>query len=254
MKVKLEKYYSLYNKRTFIHPDPLEFLYHYKKKEDIEIVGLIASSLAFGRVSQILKTIANVLYIIGESPSDYLKNLNYTSVKKDFKGFVYRFVREKEMSAFLYVIKQIFEDYGSIEACFAAGVSEKDETILNGLVFFDREIKKRANESPGYLFADPLKGSGCKRMNLFLRWMVRKDQVDPGIWTSILSSKLIVPLDTHMHKIGLKLKLTERKTADMKTALEITKAFKIISPEDPVKYDFSLTRFGIRDDMAIKAI
>ena len=254
MKEKFEKYYRLYNKREFVHPDPLEFLYHYKIKEDIEISGLIASALAFGRVAQILKSVSFVLGVMGKSPSEYLKNSSYNSIKKDYKGFVYRFVREKEIIALLYALKNIFDDFGSIENCFTTGISPDDQTILNGLFNFDKEIKNRADDSPGYLFADPAKGSGCKRMNLFLRWMVRNDDVDLGIWDSIPPAKLIVPVDTHMHKISQKLYLTKRKQANMKTALEITEGFRKFSPDDPVKYDFSLTRFGIRDDMSLNEI
>ncbi len=254
MKARLEKHYSEYNKQKFIHPDPLEFLYNYKNNKDIEISGLIASSLAFGRVAQILKSVSFVLGIMGDSPTDYLKTASYKSIQKDYKGFVYRFVREKEIIALLYAIKKIHDDFNSLESCFASGVSTHDETILNGLTFFDKEMNKRADNNLGYLFADPAKGSGCKRMNLFLRWMVRKDDVDLGIWESIPPSKLIIPVDTHMHKIGQKLNFTKRKQANMKTALEITKGFADIAPNDPVKYDFALTRFGIRDDMSLSDI
>ena len=254
MKQKLEKYYLEYNKRSYVHPDPLEFLYNYMAKEDIEIVGLIASSLAFGRVSQILKSVSTILDTMGDSPKTFLTLSSQKSLKKELKGFVYRFVGEKEIAALLYAIKNIIEDFGSIESCFIKGISKNDKTVLNGLHSFDENIRKRSDVSPGYLFADPAKGSGCKRMNLYLRWMIRNDEVDTGIWKGVPASRLIVPIDTHMHKISLKLGLTKRKQPNMKTALEITDKFAELCPEDPVKYDFSLTRFGIRDDMNIDEI
>lgn len=254
MKDKLEHYYKLYNQRRFVHPDPLEFLYNYSQKKDIEIVGIIASSLAFGRVAQILKSVSFVLDIMGSSPSLYLQNTSLPSIKKDFKGFVYRFVREKEIAALLCSLKNLLNEFDSLEDCFASGVSREDETVFNGLVSFDEALNKRSDDSFGYLFADPLKGSGCKRMNLFLRWMVREDEVDLGLWEKIQPAKLIIPVDTHMHKIALKLRLTQRKQPNMKTALEITKGFKTLCPDDPVRYDFSLTRFGIRDEMSLKDI
>lgn len=254
MKEKLEQYYKKYNRQKYIHPDPLEFLYHYKDNKDIEIVAIIASSLAFGRVDQILKSISSVLDIMGDSPFSYLQVNSFSAIKKDFKGFVYRFVRDKEIVSLLTALKTLLTDYRSLEDCFSAGVSEQDETIFNGLVAFEKAIRNRADGSPGYLFADPSKGSGCKRMNLCLRWLVRKDSVDTGIWKTVSPSKLIIPVDTHMHKIAQKLNLTKRKQPNMKTALEITRGFAAISPDDPVKYDFSLTRFGIRNELSLKDI
>lgn len=251
---KLEKYYTLYNRRQYVHPDPLEFLYNYRAKKDIEIVGLIASSLAFGRVTQILKTVSSVLGKMGASPAVYLETSSPKTIERDFKGFVYRFVREDEITALLVALKRVLGDFNSIEDCFKDGLAETDETLINALISFDTKIRKRAGKSPGYLAADPSKGSGCKRMNLFLRWMIRKDEVDLGIWEGLSPSMLIIPVDTHMHKIGLKLNLTKRKQANMKTALEITKGFAGINPHDPVKYDFSLTRFGIRDDLSFNDI
>jgi len=110
------------------------------------------------------------------------------------------------------------------------------------------------NNNPGHLLPLPRLGSACKRLNLFLRWMIRKDDVDPGGWENIPLSKLIIPLDTHMHKIGILTGLTSRKQANMRTAFEITDGFKKLVPEDPVKYDFSLTRIGIRGDANFEEI
>ncbi len=207
MRLKLERYYRQYNKRSYVHPDPLEFLYNYKTKEDIEIAGLIASCLAFGRVSQILKNVSIVLDTLGTSPEAFLKSNSNHTIANLFKGFKYRFVGDKQITALLCTIKLLLAEYGTIENCFNQGVSPSDPTLINGLHFFDTCIRSVSGNDTGYLFANPLKGSGCKRINLFLRWMVRKDEIDPGIWESIPPSKLIVPVDTHMHKIGIKLGL-----------------------------------------------
>jgi uncharacterized protein (TIGR02757 family) len=129
-------------------------------------------------------------------------------------------------------------------------MSDGDKTVIPALNFFATALTVE-NSNPGHLIALPEKGSACKRMNLFLRWMVRKDRVDPGGWHGVPVSKLIIPLDTHMHKISLKLGFTAKQQANMNTALEITTGFRQIIPGDPVKYDFVLTRFGIRDDMNI---
>jgi uncharacterized protein (TIGR02757 family) len=247
---KLNHLYGRYNKRRYVHPDPLEFLYAYPDVKDREIAGLIASSLAYGRVAQILKSVSIVLEIMGRSPYLFLRDSTKRSLCKTFKGFKHRFADGHQLSALLLGTKNVIDCFGSLNKCFVSGMSKDDDTVIPGMTFFAGRIASGKN-NPGHLIAMPEKRSACKRMNLFLRWMVRQDKVDPGGWSDIPLSKLIVPLDTHMHKIGLYLKFTSRKQANMSTALEITSGFRDLVPEDPVKYDFALTRFGIRDDMDI---
>ena len=141
------------------------------------------------------------------------------------------------------------EEHGSLYSCFLKGVSKDDDTVFPGLVYFVRNLTADGKQKTGHLVPDPQRGSACKRLNLFLRWMVRKDRVDPGGWEEVPASKLIIPLDTHMHRIGCIFGFTERKQADLRTAMEITEGFRDIRPEDPVRYDFALTRLGIRDDL-----
>lgn len=250
LKEKLDTLYNTYNKRRYVHPDPLEFLYSYKEIRDREIAGLIASSLAYGRVAQILKSVAFVLDIMNPSPYLFLKNSTYTSINRAFAGFGHRFASQDHLAALLWGIKNVIVRFGSLHKCFFNGFSEDDENIIPAMTFFSTQLTA-AGKKPGHLIALPEKGSACKRMNLFLRWMVRKDRVDPGGWAGIPLSKLIIPLDTHMHRLSLFLNLTKRKQANMYAALEITSGFKKIVPEDPLKYDFALTRFGIRNDMDI---
>ncbi len=248
---KLENLYAQYNRRKYVHPDPLEFLYQYKDIQDREIAGLIASSLAYGRVAQILEKTAEVLDVMTESPYVFLQNATKKSFNKAFGKFKYRFADGKQLVALLWGIKKTVEQYGSLNQCFLAGMSDADDTILPAMSFFASRFVSNKN-NPGYLLALPEKGSACKRMNLFLRWMVRKDKVDPGGWTGIERSKLVIPLDTHMYKIGLAFGFTKRKQPNMRTALEITAGFRKLVPEDPVKYDFTLTRYGIREELSIK--
>lgn len=245
----LDKLYLKYNRREFVHPDPLEFLYNYKNKKDREIVGMIASSLAYGRVQQILKSVSIVLEKIGPSPFEFVTKSSDKKITDTFTNFKHRFHTCKDISALLIGIKKTIKKYGSLEKCFLFGMKGNDRTIEPALGFFVKEI---SCGSGSCILSLPEKGSACKRLNLFLRWMIRSDNVDPGGWDNVPASKLIVPLDTHMHKIALNLGLTLRKQANMKTAIEITEGFGKISPKDPVKYDFSLTRFGIRSDMDTK--
>lgn len=243
----LDDLYACYNRREFVHPDPVEFLYDYHEVRDREIAALIASSLAYGNVKQILRSVGAVLRHM-PSPGAFLERESGASLKKIFSGFRHRFTPGTQFAGMLYGIKRLIETYDSLETCFREGYSESDETILPALAIFVERLKAEAGCGMKYLLPDVKKGSACKRLNLFLRWMVRGDEVDPGGWKGIPAAKLIIPLDTHMHRLSRSLGFTRRRQADMRTALEVTRAFREFSPEDPVKYDFALTRLGIRND------
>ncbi len=247
-KHRLEALYGKYNRREFVHPDPLEFLYPYEKICDREIVALVASSLAYGKVTQILKSVSFVFERMTPSPSVFLKRASLETIQQTFSGFKHRFTTSQQLSSMLFGVKRVLEGHGSLHACFMRGLNDDDDTVLPALTSFAGELSLCAGRSLGHLVPAPERGSACKRLNLFLRWMVRRDEVDIGGWENVPASKLIVPVDTHMHRICLSLGLTTRKQADMRTAMEITDAFRAMAPEDPVRYDFSLTRLGIRDD------
>ena len=243
----LDELYVRYNRRELIHPDPLEFLFHYEDPSDREIVGIVASTLANGRVAQILKSVSRVLDRMGPSPSRFLSDASLSLLLHTFEDFKHRFTTGEQLSALLFGVKQTIECYGSLERCFVKHMGSKDTSILPALAAFVEVLNGK--NSGKMLLPSPRGGSGCKRLNLFLRWMVRCDAVDPGGWGSVSPTRLIVPLDTHMHRIGLATGFIERKQADLKTAIEMTEAFKAILPDDPVRYDFALTRLGIREGM-----
>lgn len=249
---RLDELYGLYNRREFVYPDPIQFLYDYPHLQDREVIGLIASSLAYGRVNQILKSVSIVLERMSHAPSSFLENASFMQLRDTFSDFKHRFTTGEELASMLWGARLMIERYGSLYECFLADLKEDQETVLPALSTF---VKRLIGVIPGNqnsLLPSPDKGSACKRLNLFLRWMVRQDRVDPGGWSKVPLSKLIVPLDTHMHKICLLLNFTRRKQADMRTAMDITHAFRKMAPEDPVRYDFVLTRLGIRNDMDIK--
>jgi len=250
----LEHLYGKYNRREFVHPDPLEFLYDYNDLHDREIAGLLASSLAYGRVSQINKSISIVLERMKPSPFGFLEVASMESLLRTFPSFKHRFTTGDEIAAMLFGMKSVIMKYGSLHACFKAGFINNGESILPAITEFVEELSSGFNRRSNSLLPLPAKGSACKRINLFLRWMVRRDDVDPGGWDDVPTSRLIVPLDTHMHRICLTLGLTKRKHADMKTALEITDSFGAIVPDDPVRYDFALTRLGIRKDADLASL
>jgi uncharacterized protein (TIGR02757 family) len=248
LKEKLDELYAYYNRKRFVHPDPLEFLYNYDDLRDRELVGLIASSLAYGRVAQILKSVSTILDIMSPSPYHFLLGISEKKLLKSFTGFKHRFTTGEDMSFMLLAAKKMIEEDGSLQNAFTSGYSESDESILPALSGFTRRLVDESGGKKNSLIPLPDRGSACKRLILFLRWMIRKDRVDPGGWDLVCPSKLIIPLDTHMYNICTGLAMTCRKQADMRTAIEITNAFKNIIPEDPVKYDFSLTRLGIRKE------
>ena len=254
----LEDLYGKLNRREFVHPDPLEFLYNYDDPEDREVVGLIASTLAYGRVKQILKSVDNALGRMGPRPSSFVSDSSPDSLRVAFDGFKHRFTTGEDLCRMLDGVREVTAVHGSLGTFFATLVAPEDETVLPALTSFVGAIADAPCESSGEDGACPLsapeRGSACKRLHLFLRWMVRSDDVDPGGWDSVPASKLIVPLDTHMHRLSLLLGLTGRKQANGRTALEITEAFRTLSPDDPVRYDFALTRLGIRDDLSADAL
>lgn len=247
-KALLDDLYNRYNRREYVHPDPLEFLYGYEDVRDREIVALVASALAYGRVRQILKSVAGVLEKMGD-PLRFLAESSHTALTETFEGFKHRFTTGEELALMLGGAKDAIERYGSLEACFVSGLAADDETVFGALGRFAEAINAPCESRPTSLVPLVAAGSACKRLHLFLRWMVRFDEVDPGGWERVPRRKLVVPLDTHMFRICRALGMTSRNQADGKAAIEITRAFGVMEPEDPVKYDFALTRLGIRDEL-----
>jgi len=242
-RANLERIYAEFNRKELIHPDPLEFVYRYRSAPDREAAGFIAAALAYGNVAQILRSVDKVLSPMGPSPSAWLRERRAPDIAKRFLSFKHRFTSGAELSVFLLNIRNALLKHGSLEAFFARHYRPEDDDLSGAIYSFVNEFNHLACAPT--LTPCPEKKSSFKRLNLFLRWMVRKDAVDPGVWKRIPASRLIVPLDTHMHRIARELGLTSRKDTSMRTALEITAGFRLVEPADPVKYDFSLTRTGI---------
>ncbi|MCK5201190.1 MAG: TIGR02757 family protein, partial [Spirochaetales bacterium] len=202
---------------------------------------------AIGRVQSILQTVNSILTVI-KSPKDDLLSFKREDLESVFHNFKYRFYTAGSLVDFLAGIKNVIREFGSLHDCFLSGVNKTAGDSVGSLSFFINHMTDGSSCGRRVL-PDPEKGSACKRLNLFLRWMIRKDEIDPGIWDDIPKDILIIPLDTHMMQISQILELTGRKSADMKTAIEITNALKAYDPLDPVRFDFSLTRLGIHPDL-----
>lgn len=246
----LDRLYRALNRRRFVHPDPLEFLYGYPDVRDREIAGLLAAALAYGRVTQILRSVRAVLDRLGSHPGRFVRRAGPTALRRAAEGFRHRFTDANHLASLLLAVRRVVRQYGSLNACFVAGLAPGDPTVAQAL---DRFAAALACEAP-FLVPSAGAGSACKRLNLYLRWMVRQDAVDPGGWRGVRRDQLIVPLDTHMRRIGAAWGLTCRKTPDLKMAIEITEAFRRLRPDDPVRYDFVLTRFGIRRELDLAAL
>ena len=207
---------------------------------DQEIVGLLASSLALGRVNSILKTLRRVLRNFSE-PRRELLALDEGEIARRCKGFVYRFYAESDLVDLLLGIRRCVSDFGSLNGAFLS--EAQDEPLTRRLERFVSLLQPQGGKLK--MIAAPTGGSCCKRLHLYLRWMVRSDAVDPGCWSDVDPAKLLVPVDTHMLKVSRILGFTQRVRPDAKATMEITSAFREIRREDPVKYDFCLTRIGI---------
>jgi len=265
LKERLDMLYRTYD-RGFLSSDPLSFVHRYASSEDREVVGLIASCLAYGRVAGIKKSIERVLSVMGPGPAGFVLGFHPGGRKRPFRDFRHRFNTGDDMACLLYFMRQMMEEAGSIGAFFMEGYSPSDINVKNALTSFTS--RALALDTAGiygtgglprgagvrFFFPSPSGGSPCKRLNLYLRWMVRRaDGLDFGIWKDLPPSKLVIPLDTHIARISTNLGLTTRKSRDWKMAEEITSSLARLDPDDPVKYDFALCRLGILDICPLKA-
>jgi len=270
-----------FHSTRFLYSDPIEFIYQYKDPWDQEAVALLAALLAYGKVAQIRKSVENALLrisTIASSPKVFVKNLSSPVFRKKaehrFQGFVHRFNKDSDPVILLGLLNQSWTIYGSLGAHFVNYLAPTDTDIGGSLNQLMKDWRKwlpaQTPESFYYLLTSPDGGSCCKRWCMFLRWMGRKDEIDPGLWShfqassranpktnplselfppgrSLKSSQLIMPLDTHTGRISQYLGLTSRKSLNWKAALEVTSALKFVDPVDPTRYDFALSRLGILD-------
>jgi uncharacterized protein (TIGR02757 family) len=216
-------------------------------------VAFLSASLAFGRVASIQASISRVLDALGPSPARFLEEWDGSPIK-GLTSFVHRWVTQEDLEGFLRKVKRAREAHGSLGALFAAGDSRGPD-FVPALSTFYENLRVSSSPSPSgglsrglrFLLPSPAEGSACKRAHLFLRWVVRSDDFDLGLWTGELfsPSRLLLPMDTHVHRISTYLGLTRRKTADLAAAREATGFLRRIAPRDPVAYDWSLSRLGI---------
>jgi uncharacterized protein (TIGR02757 family) len=252
---RLERLYDAYNREDSA-TDPVQIVRRYTKPEDQEIVGFCAAALAFGRVASVLNSVETVARAMGPDPAAYVRRFDPAAAHPELRAMVHRWIRGRDVVALLWVLHQVLARSGSIEGFFLEGYDAAAVDIGGALDSFSRRAmaldlsaaygrRVPKQRGVGYFFPRPSAGSGCKRLNLFLRWMARRDEVDLGAWTGIPRSKLIVPLDTHVIRLGRCLGLTRYTSPGWKMASEITASLRKIDPVDPVRFDFSLCHVGM---------
>jgi uncharacterized protein (TIGR02757 family) len=250
-RILMEKLYGKYNHRVCVPPDPLQFVYRHMDRRDIEVAAFLASALAYGRVRQIERSLTQLFDRMDNAPYCFTSPFD-SSARARLRSFKHRFTTGDDLSDLLALFRRVFDDYGSLESFFALGYHGDDPTILPALSrFCDSLCRMHGKQVPAglnYLLANPSRGSASKRLNLFLRWLVRCDEVDLGLWQSIVPAKLVVPMDVHMGRLCRILGLHDDKAISLSTALKVTQAFAQIEPADPAKYDFALSRIGIWED------
>ncbi|MGO9952750.1 MAG: TIGR02757 family protein [Dissulfurispiraceae bacterium] len=255
LKLVLDQFYMDFDFAGTAARDPIEFPRSYMQKEDKEISGFIASAFAYGNVNIFKPVVRTLLSKMGESPSSFIRQFDIKRQRNIFAGIKYRFNDNDDIVALFFILHKVLNQSGSLEAVFMKHYSFDDRHIgsaiaglIDDLLEIDTTPVYGDNVKPVGLrqfIPSPRKGSACKRMNLYLRWMIRDRDIDFGIWKGIPKHKLIIPLDTHIARISKCLELTGRKSQDWMMAVEITEALKKLDPEDPLKYDFALCHQGI---------
>ena len=231
-----------------IAPDPLQLVLRYDDPRDQEVAGLLAAAFAYGRADVVVANVGTVLSRMTPSPYAYVAAFSRADAIRRFAGFSHRFHKTRELVDLLERIAETVKTHGTLGELFRLCYDDGDTDIAPSLArFVDAIIGSRRTAALQYLLTSPADGSACKRMNLFLRWMVRRTSPDLGLWTFVDPAKLVMPLDTHIHRIATFLGLNDRRTPDWKAARAVTDRLARFDRGDPVRYDFALCRLGILD-------
>lgn len=245
LKEFLDEKVSQYNTIGFIESDPISVPHRYTRKEDIEIAGLLAATISWGNRKMIVKNGHRMLDLIGESPYDFVMSHKKAQLER-FEGYVHRTFNEIDLIYFITALKHIYKKKGGLEKVFNTHANQDSlQPAIHHFkqVFFEIQHPTRTTKH----ISDPFKGSAAKKINMYLRWLVRKDThgVDFGIWKTIKSSQLSCPLDVHSGNIARKLGLLTRTQNDSKAVAELDANLRLLDRNDPVKYDFALFGLGI---------
>lgn len=246
----LEELYARYNDPAWLDPDPLAVALRYGEPEDLELAGLAAAALALGNAGLIVRAAAAALAPLGPRPSRALADRGFKAYASALAGFKYRFFTGRQLASLLAGAEALRAGSGSLESGFLGFDDPREPDYAAAASGLVRALRAASPEPwPSMLLPDPADGSASKRTFLFLRWMVRRDRVDPGPWTRCDPARLVVPLDTHMAAACRRYGFLSRRSVDLKAAREASEALRRIRPDDPLRYDFCMTRPGIRPDL-----
>lgn len=245
-KTELDKLVDKYENKTFIETDPIQIPHRYKDKEDIEIVAFISALFAYGSRKVFIPKLDELFSKMGKSPLEYIKNGEFSNLK----SFNYRFTKENDVVEILKVLSKLYNSNETIQTLFRYGYEQKSD--IKGMLqvvtdYFYLNSTDNVGEGFYFMLANPKNNGAMKRLNMFLRWLVRKPPVDFGLWDFISTSELLIPLDTHVAKISREMNLLTRKSNDFKSVLELTHKLKQFDSIDPTKYDFAIYAKGINE-------
>jgi len=248
LKEFLDEKVERYNRIDFIEHDPIQIPHRFGKKQDIEIAGFFAATLAWGQRKTIINKCTELLALMDNAPHDFLLRHTENDLKR-FLKFKHRTFNATDTLYYIEFLSWFYKKYSSLENAFK--FPKHDPTIEQGLINFHHlffSLPHSPQRTRKHL-PTPERKSTCKRINMFLRWMVRKDDkgVDFGLWKEIQPSQLVCPCDVHVERVARKLKLIKRKQTDWVTALELTLNLRRLDPHDPVKYDFALFGMGVEE-------
>lgn len=245
LKAFLDEKVLLYNKPDFIDSDPIQIPHLFIQKEDIEIAGFLAATIAWGNRKMIINNSKKMMALLGESPYDFV--MSHQEHHLDLlEGFVHRTFNSLDFTTFIKALRHIYQNHGGLEAIFAR--HQKDESLQPAIHEFKKAFFEIAHQTRTHKHvSDPLAGSAAKRINMYLRWMVRDDKagVDLGIWKTISPALLSCPLDVHSGNVARKLGILTRKQNDAKALAELDTQLRLMDKSDPVKYDFALFGLGV---------
>ena len=249
-KTVLEQLYTQFENGPAV-ADPVHLVHRYQDPADLEVAGFCSAALAFGRVTSVLTSLERLFRLMGHSPMAFVRSFNPARQGRVLRPIRHRWITGEDLVALFVILQRMINVEGSVEGFFLRGYRQEADDIGDALDSFSVRALALLDAVPTsgfrYFFPRPAGGSACKRLNLYLRWMVRRDNIDFGIWQHVSPSKLVVPLDTHVVRMGQCLRLTRYRSPGWPMAREITQTLRQLAPDDPVRYDFSLCHLGMQD-------